>query len=206
MADLASLGQYPTYPSFQAVSFKANTPTMTTETNSGKIRRYGYGVTYYTWTAKYNPQTARDMGPVIGYISAAYGPQLSFEIVLPEISYSKSDNPPTTTPTTTAAFSRGVNTVTLTNCGANKEVLRGGDFFKFNNHSKVYQCSVTCNSNASGNATLYFTGSLVAAVPISTNLTITAVPFTCIFANEEQSWDVGVGGMTAMSIDMREVW
>jgi hypothetical protein len=206
MADLDSLGNYPTTPSFQAVGFKSTTPTIITETNSGKIRRYGYGVSYYTWTAKYGPQPSRDLGPVLGYIGAAYGPQLSFQIVLPEISYSKSDNPPSTTPQTSATVAKGVNTVTLSNCGANKEVLRGGDFFKFNNHSKVYQCSVTCNSNGSGAATLYFTGSLVSGVPSSTALTITAVPFTAIFASEEQSWDVGVGGLTSMTVEMREVW
>lgn len=205
MADLDSLGQFPTNPGMEAVNFKTVTPTQITEANSGKVRRYGYGHQYYEWVCRFGRQTQEDMGPIIGYINAAYGPQLSFEIILPKVSYSKSTNPPTTVPQTNAGFARGVNTVTLDNCGANKQVLRGGDFFKFNNHTKVYMCSATSTSDGSGVATLYFTGNLLTTVPDNTPLTITAVPFTAIFDGEEQSFDVGYGGLTTLDVGMREV-
>lgn len=206
MADLDSIGQFPTSPGMAAVNFKAISPTQITQTNSGKIRRYGYGVTYYEWTCRFGSQTEENMGPLLGYISAAKGPSLSFEIILPQISYSKSTNPPSTTPQTNALFSRGVTQVTLDNCGASKQVLRGGDFFKFNNHTKVYQCTTTCTSNGSGVATLNFTNALLTEVPDNTALTITAVPFTAILDGEEQSWNVGNGGITNLDIGMREVF
>lgn len=205
MADLDSLGQFPTSPGMAAVNFRAVTPTIITETNSGKVRRYGYGVQYYNWVCRFGSQTEEEMGIIIGYINAAYGPQLSFEIILPKISYSKSTNPPSTVPQTNAGFARGANTVTLDNCGANKQVLRGGDFFKFNNHNKVYLCSATCTSDGSGVATLYFTGSLLTTVPDNTPLTITAVPFTAILDGEEQTWQVGTGGLTNLDVGMREL-
>lgn len=204
MADLAS--SFPTDPSFNAVGFQANTPTLATTTFSGKTRRTTYGHQFYEWEVKYPQLVDRQAGIVLGFLAQTYGPALSFEITLPEISYSKSNNPPSSTPATNGSVNAGVKQVDLTNCGANKEVLYVGDFFKFDNHSKVYQAVATCTSDGSGNATLYFAGSLVNAVPSGTDLTVTAVPFTAIALSEAQQFDVGVGGMTTMSIKMREVW
>jgi hypothetical protein len=85
-------------------------------------------------------------------------------------------------------------------------VLAAGDYFKFANHTKVYQCTSPCTSNSSGVATLYFNGPLVLAVPSGTNLTITAVPFTVIADGEAQEFEAGYGGITSMSVAMREVW
>jgi hypothetical protein len=204
MADLAS--SFPTTPSFNAVEFQTNTPTLATTTFSGKSRRTGYGHQFYEWEVKYPPLTDRSAGIVLGFMAQTYGPALSFEITLPEISYSKSTNPPSTTPATNGSVIAGVKQVDLSNCGANKEVLYVGDYFKFDNHSKVYQAVATCTSDGSGNATLYFAGSLVEAVPGGTDLTITAVPFTAIALSDVQKFDVGIGGMTSMSIKMRETW
>jgi hypothetical protein len=46
----------------------------------------------------------------------------------------------------------------------------------------------------------------VVAVAAGTNLTITAVPFTCVLTESAQEYEAGIGGMTAMSVSMREVW
>jgi len=204
MADLASA--YPTDPSFNAVNFQVNTPSLATTTFSGKTRRTAYGHQYYEWTVKYAPLTPREAGAVEGFLAQTFGPSLSFEITLPEVSYSKSNDPPSTTPETVGSTATGAKTVSLTNCGANKQVLYAGDFFKFANHSKVYQATSTCTSDGSGNATLYFAGSLVDDVATGTSLTITAVPFTAIAINNVQKFDVGIGGMTSLSVEMREVW
>jgi len=204
MADISS--QYPTSPIFNAVTISSNTPTLATETFSGKTRRVGQGHTFYSWQVKYPTVTDRDAGVVEGFLAQTFGSLLSFEIVLPEVSYSKSNNPPSTVPATTASYTAGAKSVALDNCGANKEVLFAGDFFKFASHSKVYQAVATCTSNGSGIATLYFAGSLVSSVGNDTNLTITAVPFTAHLVNSVQKFDVGIGGLTNISVDMRETW
>ena len=68
-------------------------------------------------------------------------------------------------------------------------------------------CVSPCDSNSSGAATLYFSGSLVSAITQSTTtLTLTAVPFTVVLSEGLQEWDVGIGGMTSMKLQMREVW
>jgi hypothetical protein len=204
MADLAT--QFPTNPSFQSVNFKTNTPTQITNTMSGKLRRIGQGISFYSWEVKYASLTRLEAGTVKGYLAQALGPQFSFEIVLPKLSYSALASQTASVPRTSATAAIGSTSVTLTNCGNTQTVLAAGDYFKFNNGTKVYQCVAPCTSNSGGTATLYFSGPLVSAVPSSTNLTITAVPFTAIFAGEEQEYEVGYGGLTTLSIEMREVW
>lgn len=203
---MADLGQFPTDPSFSTVNFKINTPSIVTETNSGKTRRVGMGISYYTFTAQFPNMTPADAGQITGFVAQCFGPQLSFTVVIPEISYTKSTNPPSGTVTTSANLAIGDKSIAVTGAGANKTVLKAGDFFKFNNHSKVYMCVADCVSNGSGNATLFFSGSAVSAATSGTALTLTAVPFTMILAEDLQEFDVGVGGITTMSLDMKEVW
>jgi hypothetical protein len=205
MADITG-SQYPTYPSFTSVNFKTVTPAQTTTSFSGKMRRVSLGVSFYTWEVKYPSMAAIDAGTVNGFLGQTLGQTFSFEIILPKISYSKSTNPPSTTVRTSATAAVGAKEVALTNCGNTKIVLAAGDYFKFNNHSKVYMCVSPCTSNSGGAATLFFTCPLVAAVPSSTNLTITAVPFTAICSEDVQEFDTGAGGITSMSVAMREVW
>lgn len=203
MADITS--QYPSTPSFQAVDFKVTTPTITTTTASGKQRRVGQGISFYSWTAKYPPMTPRDAGPIIGFIRFAEGPLYSFEVVLPEISFTKCFAVASNVAITSNIGIGSVN-VTISTSSLNSEVLRAGDYFKFNNHSKVYQAVLNCNSNGSGVATLYFASPTVSNVTTGTGLTINSVPFTAIIDNTEQEITVGFGGMTELEVQMREVW
>ena len=204
MADITTA--FPDTPSFQTVDFKVITPTITSETTSGKKRRVGQGISYYTWTAKYAPLTPRDAGPIIGFIRYAEGPLYSFEVVLPEISFSKCFSQPNTVVTRAHLAIGSANvTVDTSNTGIG-EVLRAGDYFKFANHSKVYQAVINCNSGSDGNATLTFASPTISNVPAGTSLTITSVPFTAIIDSTEQEISVGFGGMTEVEVKMREVF
>lgn len=198
-------GTYPQNPSFQAVNFKINTPTISTRTTSGLTRRVGMGISYYSFTAKYTNMTRYQAGPILGFVAAQYGPLESFQIYLPEISYSKTTNQTQSAVSTTETLAIGATEVAVTGVQAGKELLRAGDFFKFQNHSKVYQCIETWTSGK-----LKFSGSLVKPVPTGTPLTIgqltDPVPFTVILENDVQQWDTGIGGVVNMSLDMREVW
>ena len=78
-------GTFPTSPSFETVNFKINTPTLTSETLSGKIRRVGMGVSYYTFTAKFPNVTAYNFGPILGFVAAQYGPLDSFQLVIQRV-------------------------------------------------------------------------------------------------------------------------
>ena len=204
MADLAT--RFPSNPSFLSVNFRVNTPTLISETFSGKMRRVGQGVSYYSWEVQYPNLAPLDAGTVIGYVSQTLGPQFSFEIILPEISQSKLPNQTPNTPVVGANNAVGSTSVILTGCGATRTVLAAGDFFKFSNHSKVYMCVSPVTSNSSGVATVFFTSPLVQPVTAGATVTINNVPFTAILDEDVQEWDVGFGGITSMSLSMREVF
>ena len=196
-------GTYPARPSFNSINFKINTPVIKTQTNSGLTRRVAQGHSFYTFTVKYNNITKYDAGPVMGFISQQYGSLEKFQIVLPEISYSKlGSNQTTSTVTTSASASAGIDNVAVTGVTSGKFLLRAGDYFKFANHDKVYMCTVSWTT---GNP-LYFSGSLVKDVPSGTQITYNAVPFTVILDGEVQQYDTGIGGIIQMSLDMRETW
>ena len=204
MADLAT--QYPASPSFVSINFKTNTPTQITATMSGKARRVGMGTSFYSWEVQYPELTRLEAGTVKGYLAQTLGPQFSFEIILPKLSTSALATQTSSTCRTSATAAIGSTSVTLTNCGNTQNVLAAGDFFKFNNHTKVYMCVAPCPSSVGGTATLFFSGPLITAVPSSTNLTITAVPFTAILSAPEQEFEVGYGGISSMSLSMRETF
>jgi hypothetical protein len=192
-------------PIFSTVDFKTVTPTITSTTNSGKLRRVGMGTSYYSWTAKYNNLTDREVGPVLGFIRYCEGGLYSFEIKLPNISNTKTINQVTAAITQVAIPIGSVN-VRISTTNTNSEVLRAGDYFKFNNHSKVYQAVINCNSNGTGNAILTFASPTVSNVASGTGLTIDNVPFTAVFDGQEQDYNVSYGGITTLEVKMREVW
>lgn len=201
-------------PSFETVNFKINTPTITTKTLSGKSRRVGMGHSFYSFSAKYSNLTRYDAGPIIGFLSQQFGPLESFQITLPEISYSKigTQVPAVTVSGGTDALGGGVfgyaagkTQIGVTSLSGN--ILRAGDVFKFTNHTKVYMCAVSCITPVGSTTnTLFFSGGLVAPVPNGTTLTINAVPFTVILDNPLQQFETGIGGITTLSLEMTEVW
>jgi hypothetical protein len=163
------------------------------------------GTSYYSWKAKYNSLTDRQAGPILGFIRYAEGGLYSFEIILPNISNTKTINQ-VTRANINQTIPVGAVNVRISTTNTNSEVLRAGDYFKFNNHSKVYQAVINCNSDSGGNATLYFASPTVSNVSTGTGLTIDNVPFTAVFDGQEQDYNVSPGGITTLEVSMREVW
>ena len=194
----------PTVPSFSAVNFKINTPSLSTRTNSGMTRRIGMGHSYYSFTVQHKNLTRFEAGPVLGFIAQQFGSMDPFNIILPELSYSKTTNQTRTIVTTTAAAAVGATSVAITGVAVGKEFLRAGDFFQFPNHTKVYMCTSTWTSGP-----LEFSGGLVQAVPSGTAITYGGtepIRFRVIFESDVQQWETGIGGLVNISLDMREVW
>jgi hypothetical protein len=226
MAQLRLANAFPD-DGFQAVDFKINSPTQTTQSLNGKVRRLGMGVSFYTFTVKYPMISRAKMSTLMGYISQTQGPLYAFDIVLPYISYTNLTNQITGTVTVTGGTDtwteggvsktgyktgRGVITVS----GPNGNLFAGGDVMRFNDnnfpgndntnkHLKVYM--VTNDVTISGGTgTVYFTGGLVDNVPNGTTITYNEVPFQVIITNEEQVFNISNGGMGTLEFDCREVW
>jgi uncharacterized secreted protein with C-terminal beta-propeller domain len=201
-------GTYPSSPEFTSVDFRVNTPTQTTETVNGRKRRAGFGTSFYTFDGKYSMLTPSQVAPIQAFIAKQYGQLESFQIVLPKISYNKAADyaQAVGNAKVKTAASKGAFSVALKGLGNNKAIFKAGDYFKFANHSKVYMVTDDVTSNGSGEATLYFSGKLVANVVVDEVLTINAVPFTVILDQEADEWSIGVGGMTSIEVSFREVW
>lgn len=207
-----SIATFPSTPSFESVNFAIETPMLKTQTNSGKLTRVAMGHQFYTFTVKYPNITKRELGAVTGFISLALGGYSAFQIVLPEISYSHSAVPTDAGHVFTVSASTSSGSIQLgyavsgAATTANQEFLAAGDFVKFSNHSKVYMVALTNSTNGSSAGILTIGGALVADVPVGTTFIRNAVPFTCVLAGEVQEFDTGAGGISSLSLDMREVW
>lgn len=201
-------GTYPSTPEFANVNFKINTPVQTTETVNGRKRRAGFGTSYYTFTGTYPTLPRSSLTPVLAFIAKQYGQVESFQIVIPELSYSQAaDNAQAVgNAKVKTAASKGAFSVALKGLGANKQVFKAGDVFKFANHTKVYTVTDDVTSNGSGEATLFFSGKLVQNVVVDELLTITAVPFTVMLDQDVDEFSVGLGGLTTLEVSFREVW
>lgn len=201
-------GTYPSTPEFASVDFKINTPVQTTETVNGRKRRAGFGVSYYTFTGKYNTMPGALLRPVAAFIAKQYGQVESFQIVLPGISYSRgADNAQAVgNAKVKTAATKGAFSVALKGLGANKEVFKAGDFFKFAGHTKVYLVTDDLTSDGAGEGILYFSGKLVSNVAVDELLTITAVPFTVMLDQDVDEFTVGIGGLSSLEVNFREVW
>jgi hypothetical protein len=205
------MATFPSTPEFESINFKIETPLLKTQTNSGKLTRVAMGHQFYRFTVKYPNITARELGTVNGFISLVLGGYSAFDIVLPKLSYTKSENPSDSgiTITTSATTSSGAVGIAYSVGGsgtANKEYFAAGDFIKFGNHSKVYQVTQTTSTNGSSVGAMVIGGALVSDVPSGTTITRNAVPFTCVLDGEAQEFDTGMGGISSLSLDMREVW
>lgn len=194
--------------SFQTVDFKINTPTLRTETLSGKTRRAIMGHQYYTFTAKYPNLTESQARTITGFLASQYGGYDSFDVVIPKVSYRTATATFSTTPQVSVAASAGSTSVQFTTGigDANKTILKSGDFFKFSGHSKVYMAIQDVTTNGFGDGTLVFAGALVSSVNITDTIIYDAVPFKVINTNDVQEFSSGFGGITTLSVDLRETW
>lgn len=201
-------GTFPSTPKPSQIKFDIQTPVLKTTTLSGKTRRVAMGTQYYTFTARWNSMTKEQFNPIQAFIAKQYGGYDSFQIVLPEVSYRKATDTITTTPTavTTASYYLAGSTTMKVSTDINKTVLKAGDFFKFDGHSKVYMANDDLLSTSSGTGVLNFTPGLVVDVAANEQLTIDAVPFTVILSNDAQSFNHGIGGIATFDLEFREVW
>ena len=200
MADLVT--QFPVDLGFAATNFNTITPALVSETNSGKIRRAGFGHSYYTWECQFPTLTFNQAKYVQGFLAQAAGQIFSFEIILPKLSYSAASSPTTTL--NHGSASAGARSVSVT--GTNSaQVIKSGDFFKFSGHTKVYQATSDLTLSAGGSGTLNFSGGLVQAITSGT-VSRNGFAWTACLDEDTQAVEYGAGGLSRLSVKMREVW
>jgi hypothetical protein len=188
-------GTFPSDPGFVAVNFTSEFYNLSSTSLSGRTQVRAIGGQRWSFSAAFPPMAASEYGPVNAFIIKQRGMFESFQIVLPNVSYTSG------TPSgsvTSNALSIGATSVTVSGLTG---VLKAGNVFKFANHSKVYMIT----ADRSGNGAMTFEPPLVATVGNGEGITYTAVPFTVRMNNNVQEFKYNLDNTVAYEIDMIEV-
>ena len=133
---------YPTSPVFRTVNLQSQSPTLISESASGKIQARQIAGQRWSFTASYPPLTRTEFAPVSAFIMQQRGRLNTFTIELPIISDSASSA--TGTLAVNGANTAG-NTVIATD--GITGTLTVGDMVKFNGHDKVYMVVAVSGAN-----------------------------------------------------------
>jgi len=185
---------YPTSPVFNAVNMTSQSPTLFSETVSGRQQSRKIGGQKWSFTATYPPMTQAEFQPVWAFVVAQQGKHGTFTITPPVVSSTSGTG--TGTALCTSA-SKGATSVTISGLTG---TLKAGDFVKFASHSKVYMLT----ADRSGAGAIAIEPALVEAVAGSEALIYNNVPFTVRLTNDLQSYKLSGNQLFAYEVDVVE--
>lgn len=184
---------YPVTPKFSAINLESDSPTLFSETVSGRMQSRKIGGQKWRFTASYPAMTRADFQPVWAFTVAQQGRHGVFTIIPTDISSSNGN--PSGSVTCSAALI-GDTSVTISNLTG---TLKAGDFVKFN-HSKVYMLT----ADRVGSGVISIEPPLIAGVNATEVMVYTNVPFTVRLASDIQMYNTGVGGLYEYEVDFVE--
>jgi len=176
---------FPTTPVFNALNIKSNSPTLVSETASGRMQSRKVGSQKWSFTAAYPPMTQADFKPVWAYVIARGGRHGVFSVTPPVVSSTSGTGTGSVTCSATTVGNTSVTIAGLTG------TLKAGDFVKFANHTKVYMLA----SDRSGAGAITIEPPLIAAIASNEQMYFDNVAFTVRLANDIQGFDVGTDAL-----------
>lgn len=185
---------YPITPKFSAVNLESDSPTLFSETVSGRMQSRKIGGQKWRFTASYPAMTRTEFQPVWAFVIAQQGRHGVFTVIPTEIS--GTNGTASGSPTCSAA---AIGDTSITIAGLTGD-LKAGDFVKFAGHDKVYMLT----ADRSGAGAISIEPALVSAVAASEQLVYSDVPFTVRLANDIQTYNTGVGGIYEYEVDFVE--
>lgn len=188
-------GAFPISIGAASASIRSRVFNLMSESVSGRIQVRTIGGHRWEITLSFPPMTRAEFAPVSAFVMRQAGMAETFTIVPPEISSASAGPSGTITASATGAI--GDTSIAITGLSG---TLTAGDFFKFANHTKVYQVS----TNLTGAGTLEFYPPLQSAVPSTTAIGYNDVAFTVRLAADVQEFSVGTDMTFAYEIDLIE--
>ena len=185
---------YPASPVFNALNMTSQSPTLFSETISGRQQSRKISGQKWSFTATYPPITQAEFKSVWAFVVAQQGRHNTFTITPPVVGSTSGTG--TGTVTCSSAI-KGATSITISGLTG---TLKSGDFVKFANHSKVYMIT----ADRSGAGAISVEPALVEAVASSEQLTYNNVPFTVRLANDLQSYKLGTSQFFAYEVDVVE--
>lgn len=189
---------YPTTPVFQTVNLQSQSPTLVSESASGKLQARQIAGQRWSFTAKYSPMTRSEFAPVFGFIMQQRGRLNAFTVQIPIIEDSLSSAAGTLAANGSA--SAGATSVTVDGVTGALEI---GDLVKFDNHDKVYM--VVGTTETSGNTTnITIEPPLRASVADDEEVIYNSVPMKVKLNNDVQEFSIGVNSLIGYELDFIE--
>ena len=185
---------YPPSPKFNAINLQSESPTLFSESISGRQQSRKIGGQKWSFTASYAPMKRTEFNPVFSFVVAQKGRHGVFTIVPTGIS---SPSGSVSGTVTCAAAALGLESVTIAGLTG---TFKAGDMIKFSGHSKVYMLT----ADRAGNGAMAFTPPLIAAVSSSNTVIYNNVPFTVRLSNDIQGYKLGAGMFFSYEVDFIE--
>ena len=163
-------GTYPATPKPQSVSIKSNTQTYKSVSQNLSVETRSRGIQRWEITLDYPPMIREDAMKIYSFIISQQGSFETFQFKLPaplnqpasvaDETFTDITNGNTPQVTDTRAnVSRTINVGNF--LGDGQRLLRAGDLFKFQSHSKIYMMTQDFSAAADGTGVLNFTPPLL---------------------------------------------
>lgn len=188
-------GTLPTTPKFASATISSRNFNVSSETASGKRIVQKVGTQRWELELSYPPMSRSSFGPVSAFINSKEGGYETFSVIVNEVGYKSGDASGSIQ--TSEAGSEGDTVIGVDGVSG---TLKAGDFFKFVNHSKVYQLT----ADRSGNGDISFYPPLQAAVINNEGITYDAVPFLVRNDTDVQEYSVGKGTLYEYELSLVE--
>jgi len=187
---------YPTTPVFQTVNLQSQSPTLVSESASGKLQARQIAGQRWSFSARYSPLSRSEFAPVSAFIMQQRGRLNTFTIELPIMSDSASSA--TGTLAVNGAVAAG-NTVIATDGLTGS--LNVGDMVKFNGHDKVYMVVAVSGTNMTS---MTIEPPLVEAIANDEAITYNNVPMKVRLNNDVQEFGLRTDSLVSYEVDFIE--
>lgn len=197
-------GAFPTSPSFRALNFKDNRPTLVNQTLSGRKQVRQIGSQYFSFTVQMPPMTQTDSQAIFAFLQKQKGSFENFTITHPLNNLGASKNE--TDILVVGSHSVSDATIALDGFTANTTgALKAGDLIKFANHTKVYMVQSDIDSDGTGALTVSISPNLITTLADNEAVTVNKPSFTVYLETNEIMYTTDPTGLFTISFDVREV-
>jgi len=205
-------GTFPTSPAFTSVNIQANNPSIVTLASSGRRQVKTQNTQYWSFKATLPPMTRAQWAPIAAFIMTQRGARYTFNVQLPQYSFTQGNLNSPHVVEINGAHSRGDTTISLnawTDSGklttlTQTDGLKAGDFISFApDHQKVYMVIEDVDFT-SGSGSLTIEPGLQVDVGGGEGLVYDNVSWQVFLMNDTQEFSMNAGNTVGYELEFRE--
>lgn len=187
---------YPTSPVFRTVNLQSISPTLVSESASGKLQARQIAGQRWSFTASYPPLTRSEFAPVSAFIMQQRGRLNTFTIEIPVVSDSVSSA--TGTLAVNGAVTAGNTVIAVDGLTGSLEL---GDLVKFDGHDKVYMVVAKSGTNMTS---MTIEPPLVEDIADDEEVIYNDVPMKVRLNNDVQEFGLRTDSLVSYEVDFVE--